>query len=69
MDILKCYDKINRKQFSDFSVMERLREKEAAAHMWVLHHCKCFWSTSSQNEGTRILHARSSLLLCLFPRI
>jgi hypothetical protein len=31
MDVLKCYDKMNRKQFSDFSVMERLREKETAA--------------------------------------
>ena len=31
MDVLKCYDKMNRKQFSDFSVTQSLREKEAAA--------------------------------------
>jgi hypothetical protein len=37
----------NRKQFSDFSVTERLIEKgKLRPHRFVLHHCNDFWSTS-----------------------
>jgi len=31
MDVMKCYDEMNRKHFSDFSVMKRSREREVAA--------------------------------------
>jgi hypothetical protein len=43
--------KINRKQFSDFSVMERLREKETAAPQVGSSSLQLFFASSvSQNK-------------------